>query len=560
MLDKWLARHPEHTLDTVLTLRDLGVSAFRGANLDPITGELGKFIHLAKQKHSPIPQNSILAIEHLDRFSREEAWLALHVLTDLLKCGLRILTLDPERLVDRTNAGKMEVLLPVVLDLIIAHEASLRKSHLCGDAWARKRQTASEKKLTSRCPHWLRLSKDRTHFEKIPEAVATIKRIWRWALDGIGGHTITRMLNQQDIPTLGKGNKQPTIWLEGTVTRLLTDRALIGEYQPKKGRANHRQAVGDPVPDYFPPIIDKAEFLRVQKRRQLNAGGRKPRHFISLFPRLIRDAHDKSRCILIHKGRPASPGYYRFVSQAGKSGKGDGYRSFPYRSFEDVFLDWTSELSLDDISPFHKNGEAEEQLAGLELQITEFDRQISLLRRKIGADPDLEILTDDVARLVRQRKDTLAELDRIRATIVSPVETVLHDTQALAKAVKTARGEEQNTLRLRLRARIAELVQEIWMLIYDVEIPKTRTRRGNKRQRVADVQVFFRDGGVRQLFVCHAGYAVSPKKYVTLDGKAPQKVLDQDLRNYDKKTYDLLWNWVKSGEDEEFRQFVAKTG
>ncbi len=102
------------------------------------------------------------------------------------------------------------------------------------------------------------------------------------------------------------------------------------------------------------------------------------------------------------------------------------------------------------------------------------------------------------------------------------------------------------------------MVESIWVLVYIIDVPKAKPRKGTKQLRVADMQVFFRDGGVRQLFVYHDGYAVSPKNYVTFDGKAQQKVLDQDLRNYDEKTYDLLWNWVKPGEKKEFQQFVAK--
>ena len=36
--DDWLRQHPEMTLDTTISLQDLGVSAFRGRNLDPEWG------------------------------------------------------------------------------------------------------------------------------------------------------------------------------------------------------------------------------------------------------------------------------------------------------------------------------------------------------------------------------------------------------------------------------------------------------------------------------------------------------------------------------------------
>lgn len=49
MGEAWLRRHPEHTLDTSLRLSDLGVSAFRGKNLDKSKGDLGKFVALCKR-------------------------------------------------------------------------------------------------------------------------------------------------------------------------------------------------------------------------------------------------------------------------------------------------------------------------------------------------------------------------------------------------------------------------------------------------------------------------------------------------------------------------------
>ena len=440
LLNNWMAGHPEHTLDTTLKMRDYAVSAFRGANLDPKTGDLGKFIALVKQRPSPIAPNSILALEHLDRFSRDEAWIALHVFTDLLKCGIRILTLDPERLIDRTNASKIEMLMPVVLDLILAHEASVRKSGFSIGSWQRLRGSASTKKMTKRCPNWLQLSEDRTHFDLIPEAVATIKKMWQWALDGMGAHIITTRLNQRNIPTISKGKKKPKIWLESFVNRLLTDPALHGQFQPKKGRANHREAVGDPIPDYFPEIIHKSDFQRIQKRRQNHSGGRLPRTFVSLFPRLIRDASDKSSCVIVNKGRNC-----RIVSQAGKCGKGKGYHSFSYVVFEQSFLHFTRELKIEDISPHQDAMASEERMAAIELSVSDIDERIATLRRKIDTTPTLALLMEDVERLVVQKGQLIAELDTIRQSIAFPTQAVLHDTTELITALSPlGRRREKN--------------------------------------------------------------------------------------------------------------------
>ena len=107
MGEAWLQRHPEHTLDHTLSLADLGVSAFKGANLDPEKGDLGKFIALAKK--GLIQRGSILLIERLDRFSRQQTRKAYRTFCELIETGIKVLTLDPEQLIDENNIDNMEV-------------------------------------------------------------------------------------------------------------------------------------------------------------------------------------------------------------------------------------------------------------------------------------------------------------------------------------------------------------------------------------------------------------------------------------------------------------------
>src|SRR5919202_870899 len=60
-------------LDTDLTFRDLGVSAFRGKNAE--TGRLGDFLQAVAD--GLVPPGSFLLVESLDRISRQAARKAL---------------------------------------------------------------------------------------------------------------------------------------------------------------------------------------------------------------------------------------------------------------------------------------------------------------------------------------------------------------------------------------------------------------------------------------------------------------------------------------------------
>ncbi len=77
---KFIKDNPELELDldTALNMRDLGVSAFKGKNMTD--GALGNFTALVYQ--GKIEQGSFLLLENLDRFSRDEAWIAVNDLID----------------------------------------------------------------------------------------------------------------------------------------------------------------------------------------------------------------------------------------------------------------------------------------------------------------------------------------------------------------------------------------------------------------------------------------------------------------------------------------------
>src|SRR4051794_22913686 len=66
-------------LDTALSMRDLGVSAFRGAHRSD-KHALGQFLELVRRGR--ISKGSYLLVENLDRLSREDERTALRVWMD----------------------------------------------------------------------------------------------------------------------------------------------------------------------------------------------------------------------------------------------------------------------------------------------------------------------------------------------------------------------------------------------------------------------------------------------------------------------------------------------
>src|SRR5206468_1443297 len=81
------------TLDDSLTLRDLGVSAFRSDNVRE--GALAGFLEACRMGR--VPRGSALIVESLDRLSRDQIRPALQLFLALQDHGITIVTLQPER-------------------------------------------------------------------------------------------------------------------------------------------------------------------------------------------------------------------------------------------------------------------------------------------------------------------------------------------------------------------------------------------------------------------------------------------------------------------------------
>ncbi len=123
-------------LDTSLNLRDLGISAFKGANVS--TGNLGKF--LAAVKSGVIRQGSYLLIESLDRLSRAEIDDAYGVFRSILKEGVNIVTLQDEQVFTKESLNDFAKIIVSLVVMSRAHEESMTKSIRGKADWENKRK------------------------------------------------------------------------------------------------------------------------------------------------------------------------------------------------------------------------------------------------------------------------------------------------------------------------------------------------------------------------------------------------------------------------------------
>jgi hypothetical protein len=139
------------------------------------------------------------------------------------------------------------------------------------------------KKISS-CPGWLEVSTDRLSFVYVPERAEVLRNIFQLSISGLGSYTIAKQLTRRGVPPFGTSKQ----WDNTTIDSMLRNRAVIGEFQPRSFAGGSKKGVpiGDPIPNYYPPIIDEKTFLTAQEARRHNLAsgrGRKGDHLASLF-------------------------------------------------------------------------------------------------------------------------------------------------------------------------------------------------------------------------------------------------------------------------------------
>jgi hypothetical protein len=142
-------------------------------------------------------------------------------------------------------------------------------------------------KKISNSPGWLEISSDRLSFVYVPERAEIVRHIFQLSISGLGSYTIAKQLARQGVAPFGTS----THWDNTTIDSMLRNRAVMGEFQPKSfaGGSKKGVAIGKPIPDYYPAIIDEPTFLAAQQARRHNLAcgqGRKGNELANLFPGL----------------------------------------------------------------------------------------------------------------------------------------------------------------------------------------------------------------------------------------------------------------------------------
>lgn len=325
-------------------LEDIGISAFKGANVRD--GALGRF--LAAVNAGIVERGSYLLVESLDRLSREEILPAHTLFLSIVQAGINLVTLADKRVYRAESANLVDLITSLVI-MERAHEESKIKSIRISAAWKNKRAKAAAvaQPMTALCPAWLRLSKDRKSYEPIPERAEIVVGIFADTISGVGMYSIARRLNEQGIPAfVGKNG-----WHQSYIAKTLSNRAVLGEFQPHVKIDGTRIPYEDPIPGYYPAILRAEQFYQAQHAkaaRRIGGRGRKGLGYSNLFTGLARCAYCNSPVAYENKGHGKKGGTYLICSNA-KRKLGCGATRWRYQEFEASFLASTRELDIKSI-------------------------------------------------------------------------------------------------------------------------------------------------------------------------------------------------------------------
>lgn len=472
MSRQYAEKHGLH-LDETLSYRDLAKSAYSAEHVK--NGELGCLLQLIEQ--GKIPPGTVLLVESLDRLSRQAVFDAFEQFRMIIKRGIKIITLgDNMEYTEQSISEGFHQLLMSIFIMSRANEESERKSQRIRAAYDLKRQKLATEKQTRNCARWLELEPDRKSFRLVEDKVEVVKRIFSMSYEGIGIKTITRLLNEDGIPTFGKGNG----WCQSSVRKILSNRAVIGEFQPHTYNSKTRgyDPVGSPIPNYFPKILDDAVYYGVQARiaNGSHRAGRTGK-IENLFGGITKCGYCGARMDVVSKGKFPNEVRYLVCDNARRGIGTCNHVGLKCNELEEAFMEFCREMGV--IELLNAENEQEQaasqvlrqQVSGLEGELLRITDQIRLNDEELGETVDKLVRKHIQSRLTGylHLKDRLeadfaakkAELELISLS-ARDSEAKIDGILSMFQSAQTAMNEgERLRFRTRLRNELRQIVRKV---------------------------------------------------------------------------------------------------
>ncbi|WP_210396634.1 recombinase family protein [Motiliproteus sediminis] len=233
---------------------DEGRSAYHGDHLE---NDLGRFLHAVEI--GKVRKGSILVIESLDRLSRQAVNKAQELFLSIINRGVRIYTGIDDKLYDSEDQNLSASLIVSLIYFERANNESAHKSFRTKAAQkaAIKKYLSGERCIipTGKNPSWVAVNEERNGFDLVPDKQRTLLRLSELYLEGKGMVAVVRQLAAEGYEPITKAHNT-TVY-----QRLIRSPMLYGEKTYTIERHKYE------LPDYYPPVMDRETWLRMQHQR-----------------------------------------------------------------------------------------------------------------------------------------------------------------------------------------------------------------------------------------------------------------------------------------------------
>ena len=411
---------------SLMEIYDNGVSGFTGANRT--IGQFGAFVE--RLRGGELGSSPVLLIESFDRLSREDLNRAQVIFLELLNLGATVVTLAN----GKRYQGKLQLgdTIMAICEMDAAHEYSAKLSDRVSSSVIRRKKEGIILHNAGSCPPWLAIGTDRKSWIILPVEADKVVKIYEMASTGQGSTLISRALMAEKITPLPRTKG----WSQNLVQRLLLDRRVLGDFC--------RKNTTEWIPNYFPPVVEKGLFARVNEGRVIRSRGAGKVAEHNLVRSLCVDPEGRP---LIHRTSGSRGRAWSYLA-----GKGINPFRVPYPPVEATVL-YALECLNEDINAiqvrqsddlFGRITESKERLIGI-------DRQLGRLKRVLLS------VDEPPTTLIAEMKELEAQRQKINASLQAMELARLARLEAPNLKVPTGGNNDLKdpALRRALRAKIA---------------------------------------------------------------------------------------------------------
>jgi DNA invertase Pin-like site-specific DNA recombinase len=399
-----------------------------------------------------IKRGDTLVVEAIDRLSRKGIRQTQTLINAILDAGIDIAILTPvEQVYQASESNDIGAAVQIAAFAFGAHTYSANLSMRVRSACEQARKAAyAGQRIKGICPSWLENRGGK--FKVKADALPAIKFIFRRIIEGTSLRCVVKDCHEKYQPLNHRKNTAGT-WNLQFIRNLLTDRKLLGEYQPHKmAEDGTRKPVGELIPDYFPRVIEEKTFSQagaaVGNRRCEKTAGR---GYVNLFVGLVWNAEDKSPMRTQTTTRANKDG--RRITERRLTSKAASlllpnasHAMLRIEEFETAILKHLAEL---DLSVFDAGKQsAALDLAALRAQLDGKNTRLIQLQEQMAEDGDLALIAPAVRRLRDDIKALTAAVDAAKQRAANPISESLDLLQSLDRASEGNRIKLRQALKL----------------------------------------------------------------------------------------------------------------